>query len=79
MEIKTGPYKIIHKTKGKASDDSIYIEYHKIQIGWGSATSSNLFSYLYTITRNDIFTVQENFWSTSRLSNNRSGIYKRIW
>ena len=37
---------------------------------------SDLFSYLYRITGDDIFTVQGNLWSTYILSYNRRGGYK---
>ena len=68
----------MRKINGKVSDGSVSIEGPKIQIGKGSAISSDLFSYLDGITGYYIFTVQGNLWSTSRLSNNRRGGYKRL-
>ena len=57
----------------KVSDDSVYIKGHKIQIVWGSAPTLDLFSSIYGIVGDDIFTVQGNFWSNYILSNNSRG------
>ena len=54
------------------------MESTEIKIGRGSSIAPDLFSYLYEITGNDNFTVQGNFWSTSRLSNYRRGGYKGL-
>ena len=50
----------MRQINGKVDDNSILIEDPKIQIGRGSAAASYLFSYLYRITGDDIFTVQGN-------------------
>ena len=44
---ETGYCQIIREVSGKVTDDSVWIEGPIIQVGWGSTTVSNLFSYLY--------------------------------
>ena len=73
------PYQIMPKTNRKFADDSVWIKDNKIQIGWGFATASDLVSYLYGITGNDILIVQGNLWITPWLSKNRSRGYKIVW
>ena len=48
----------MHGINGEIDDDSVKIKGPRIQIGRGSATTLYLFSYLYGINRDDIFTVQ---------------------
>ena len=69
----------MRKINGKVADDSVIIEYHQLQIGWGYDSVSDLFYYLYRITGDDILLVQGNLWSTSRLSKNSWGGYKRFF
>ena len=44
----------MHEINGKVADDSVQIKDPRIKIGWGSTTLSDLFSYLYRITGDDI-------------------------
>ena len=75
---ETGPYQNMCKINGKVADNSVEIEGPKIQIGWGSAAASDLFSYVYVITGGDISQYKE----TCELLlyyQNRRGIYKRLY
>ena len=57
----------MRKINSKVADDSVWIKGPKIKIGWGSAPALDLFSCLYGIIGDDIFTVQGKLWSNPRL------------
>ena len=47
--------------KGKVSDDSVYIEYHQVQNGRGSAPAPDLFPHIFRVTGDDISQYKETY------------------